>query len=187
MKKGFTLVELLAVIVVLGVISLITMPVINNVILENKNKAYKRQVDEIIRASKTWSLKNEEKITEDKINFVTVEELINEGVIEQEELINPINGVKMDGCVKIIFSKFYNQYEYNYHDYCDNIYSVKLLYNGSSDIRNVGLNEDAIFEVVDIDLIDKKLTCDNDATITFNGNIVSVSNITNNITCSISE
>ena len=38
-NKGFTLVEILAVIVILAVISIITIPMIGNVIEESKQKA----------------------------------------------------------------------------------------------------------------------------------------------------
>ena len=39
MKKGFTLVELLAVIVILGVISLITTPIVSNLVQESKGNS----------------------------------------------------------------------------------------------------------------------------------------------------
>lgn len=45
MKKGFTLVELLAVIVILALIALITAPVVLNVIESSRDKTYKRSID----------------------------------------------------------------------------------------------------------------------------------------------
>ena len=45
MKKGFTLVELLAVIVILALVALITIPVILNVIEKSKQKTYQRSID----------------------------------------------------------------------------------------------------------------------------------------------
>ena len=47
MKKGFTLVELLAVIILLGVVTLIAYPVINTQIETAKEQAYKRTIDSI--------------------------------------------------------------------------------------------------------------------------------------------
>ena len=40
MKKGFTLVELLAVITLLGLLSLIVVPVVDKIIKDNKEKLY---------------------------------------------------------------------------------------------------------------------------------------------------
>ena len=45
MKKGFTLVELLAVIVILALIALITAPVVLSVIENSQDKTYRRSVD----------------------------------------------------------------------------------------------------------------------------------------------
>lgn len=42
MKKGFTLIEIIAIIILLSVIVLITYPVINNLITENKEKLYEK-------------------------------------------------------------------------------------------------------------------------------------------------
>ena len=45
MKKGFTLVELLAVIVILALIALITAPVVLNVIESSRDKTYRRSIE----------------------------------------------------------------------------------------------------------------------------------------------
>ena len=50
MKRGFTLVELLAVIVILALVALITIPVILNVIEKSKVKTYQRSIDSYARA-----------------------------------------------------------------------------------------------------------------------------------------
>ena len=49
-RKGFTLVELLAVIVILALVALITIPVILNVIEKSKQKTYQRSIDAYGRA-----------------------------------------------------------------------------------------------------------------------------------------
>lgn len=54
MKKGFTLVEMLAVIIILGIIVLIAIPRVNNVILDSRNTAYKENNKNIIRAAENY-------------------------------------------------------------------------------------------------------------------------------------
>ena len=58
-RKGFTLVELLAVIVVLAVISIITIPMIGNVIEESKKKALEQSVNGLVEAARYYSIEND--------------------------------------------------------------------------------------------------------------------------------
>ena len=52
-NKGFTLVELLAILGVLAVITLITVPIIDSTIKKNKKKLYKSQINSIKASLKT--------------------------------------------------------------------------------------------------------------------------------------
>ena len=49
-KKGFTLVELVAVILVLGIILLIAVPLVTNLITNSQKSAYKETAMGVIRA-----------------------------------------------------------------------------------------------------------------------------------------
>ena len=53
-KKGFTLIEMLAIIILLSVIALITYPIINNVVSDSKDEIYDKQISELVRLSNTW-------------------------------------------------------------------------------------------------------------------------------------
>ena len=59
MKKGFTLVELLAVIVILAIVSLITVPVINNTINSSKNETYEMSVKNYAKSVETALYRND--------------------------------------------------------------------------------------------------------------------------------
>lgn len=50
MKKGFTLIELLAVIIILAIIALIATPIILNIIVDSKEEANKRSIDNYAKA-----------------------------------------------------------------------------------------------------------------------------------------
>ena len=58
-NKGFTLVELLAVIVILAVISIITIPMIGNVIDESKKKALEQSVSGLVEAANYFTISND--------------------------------------------------------------------------------------------------------------------------------
>ena len=58
-NKGFTLVELLAVIVVLAVISIITIPMIENVIEESKKKSLEQSASGLIEAASYYKISHE--------------------------------------------------------------------------------------------------------------------------------
>ena len=58
-NKGFTLVELLAVIVVLAIISIITIPMIGNVIEESKKKSLEQSASGLIEAASYYKISHE--------------------------------------------------------------------------------------------------------------------------------
>lgn len=115
MKRGFTLIELLAVIVVLGLIAVVITPVITDTLNDSREDAYQKQVDNLIKAANTWSIKNPDKLpsTDNKI-FLSFDTLTEDGIVEDDEIINPKTRKKMEGCISISYSSTYNQYEYKY-------------------------------------------------------------------------
>lgn len=115
MKRGFTLIELLAVIVVLGLIAVVITPVITDTLNDSREDAYQKQVDNLIKAANTWSIKNPDKLpsTDNKI-FLSLDTLTEDGIVEDDEIINPKTRKKMEGCISISYSSTYNQYEYKY-------------------------------------------------------------------------
>lgn len=58
MKKGFALIELLAVIIVMAILAMVVIPVIENGLKTNSGNALEIQKTRIIDAAKDWSLKN---------------------------------------------------------------------------------------------------------------------------------
>lgn len=58
MKRGFTLVEVVATIVILAIIGAIALPIVDSTIKENKESLYKSQLKEIEDATEKWAYQN---------------------------------------------------------------------------------------------------------------------------------
>lgn len=56
--KGFTLIEILGVLIILGVISLVTIPVVTNILRENKETLYQSQINNIKDSAKNFVAEN---------------------------------------------------------------------------------------------------------------------------------
>ncbi len=125
MKKGFTLAELLGVIVILGLIAMIAIPTINSAINSSRDKAYDEQIRTIEEASRTYISKNSLKLpnmTEGSTCCLRVETLQEAGLLKADDIKNP-KYVKdstdtderfenFNGSVIITFTK--NKYNYEY-------------------------------------------------------------------------
>ena len=119
MKKGFTLIEVLAVIAILGLLVAIISPVVNNLLKDSEDTLYQEQVDIIVRASKKYVIDHSELLPENSDSTaIYIDDLINSGVIDKDKVINPKTKEEMNGCVVVNYNNDFNQYEYNYRDDC---------------------------------------------------------------------
>ena len=113
-NKAFTLIELLAVIVVLGLLATITTTNIINAINVSREKAYERQVKLIEEAAERWAVDNIQIASSN--NNINVSELKSEGYLNNNETKNPKTKKDMNGCVLI--KKESNKYKYEYSETC---------------------------------------------------------------------
>ena len=113
-KKGFTLVELLAVILLLLVIISITVPVVTKIIENSKNSVYKTQVNKILSATYDYSLKNS-KLLPDNNNekrYITLGDLQNKGYINTNVVDPKVNDFFSSDLV-ISIKKVDSNYKYD--------------------------------------------------------------------------
>ena len=114
-KCGFTLVELLAVIVILAVIATITVVITGKVVKNSKASLLDRQKQTIEEAARNYYLKEGmNEILNSEESCVNLSTLLNKGYLETEKVINPLTKEDMNGSVFITYSS--NNYNYKYQD-----------------------------------------------------------------------
>ena len=99
MKKGFTMIELIGVIVIMTLILLIAVPTINNVIKSSKEEKNQKSLKSIYMAAETYLLSNYEQYRSLDIvgnsDYIYVMDLINEQYIDIND-INPVDNETFD-------------------------------------------------------------------------------------------
>lgn len=109
MKKGFTLVELLAVIALLGILATITVFATSNIISNSKESLSETQISKVEDAAKLYYL---EIGMSESATCVNVSTLLENGYIEATEVKDPKTKKSMNGSVLI--TQVSNQYIYEY-------------------------------------------------------------------------
>ena len=112
-KKGFTLVEVIGVIILLGVIVGIATLTINNSLKKNKEALYEAQVENIIRNAKTWASRNVFSLPEENNEFiiVTLGQLKKDGFAE-DSIINPRIDEQFSNDLQIKITRINENYSY---------------------------------------------------------------------------
>lgn len=126
-NKGFTLVELIGVMIVLAIISMLVIPPIIKVIKESKDNLYTEQVNLVLDAAKNYGVEHFEELDEVNITFLTIKQLIDSGFIETDKSIDPRTNEEMTGCVMVSYDYSNKKYKYEYLEECNkNKYANKL-------------------------------------------------------------
>ena len=109
-RKGFTLAELLAVIVILGIITSITVPIVTDQIDKYKTKVCVTQYDNILNAARSYGADH---LTElGKSQTITLKTLNDGGYIDASNMKDPITKNTISQDLKIIIEKVGKKYKY---------------------------------------------------------------------------
>lgn len=115
-NKAFTLVELLGVIVILGIIAVITVPIVQRTIIENTEKAYEDQIISFERAARNYVASDVYNMTncQTRICTVSLKELQEKGFLPSGDIVNPETDEKfdMENVVDITYDG--STFSYNY-------------------------------------------------------------------------
>ena len=122
-KNGFTLIELIAVIILIALISTIAIIPINNIIKESKDKLYDHQIEQIILAAQNWASDNEESLITARNNLdidndinnydtipvitKTLDDLINEEYLDEDvkDIRKETDVIKGCSTIEIYYNK----------------------------------------------------------------------------------
>ena len=113
-KKGFTLIEILVVIVIIAVLATIISPVIIKLLNENRQKMYNNQIRTLEEAAKRWSVANYDKLKENETYCLSLNSLALEGYISGSDLINPKTNEDLVGSISITYNSVYDQYDFKF-------------------------------------------------------------------------
>ena len=145
MKKGFTLVELLAVIIILAIIAMITTISVGTIIKDSKTNLSQMQKSKIEEATRAFYIKEG---MNNGATCVNVSDLIQKGYIEKDVVKDPATSKEMTGSVKISYNS--NKYSYTYQDIpCVKINDYNEFVYEGLDCENVSflsgdINEDGV-------------------------------------------
>ncbi len=112
MKKGFTLIEVIGILVVLTIVFGVTFPVVTGVINRSKQKAYDDQIDLIYSAAKSYAL---EMAVQDDYK-VSIQTLKNSDYLINKDIIDSRTNEIMNGCVYVTFDETNNKYTTTYEE-----------------------------------------------------------------------
>jgi len=112
-KKGFTLVELLGVITILGLLGMVIVPVINHIIDENKESLYDSQINNIKISASNFVSENvfSLDIETGESKGITLGKLKSMGYVDKN-IKNPITRQFFDDNMVIIITKTNTEYQY---------------------------------------------------------------------------
>lgn len=119
-NKGFTLVEVLSVLVIMTIIFVITINVTGNTLSISNEEAYKLTKDNIIEATDKYILECNNNIIDCNLDWnnnktiISAKKLIEAGYFK--ELKNPINNKDLSNCLTIEVEQTSNNNNYNIND-----------------------------------------------------------------------
>lgn len=148
MKRGFTLVELLCVIIIISVVTMITVPIINKQIIASRDALYKDQIIDIEEAAKKFITEKNELADPTHINdiYVSLATIQQLGYLEKGDILDPKTKKKMEGCILISYDDKASGYNYTYNEnsclYYASSNDAYIIYDYDKNSNDVVKNED---------------------------------------------
>ena len=143
MNKGFTLMELLAVIIIIALISLLSIVGVSKVVSKSKTDLYNNQLSMIEKAARSWGSENIDKLPDaGDCLYLTLGSLKIYGLLD-DNVIDPRTNDKIPDTLKIKVSSTLNDYNklvISYEVDSDDIESCKYIYGDYTLIEGDSFN-----------------------------------------------
>lgn len=118
-RKGFTLVEILAAITILAIISIITATTITHFVKKSHNELNEIQKDNIKMSAKVWVSDNKDKLIDKDCISITLKDLQDSGYID-DDVYEFDNNSKLDGdSIYVNITRLDKSYYYEVTDAID--------------------------------------------------------------------
>lgn len=150
--KGFTLAELMAVIVILGIIMFIAIPTVDKTVKNAKMAAYNEQVNVIMAATSDWTLLNNKLLPSEEGNSIIIYlgQLKGAGLVDID-VKNPNTGNILSNNTSITITKKNDKYEYSMNlidiDKAEDSNSPTLVIGGEL-VDYVEVNQESISYII---------------------------------------
>ena len=118
-KKGFTLIELIGVIVIIALLALVITPVINNALKDSKTKLYESTIKNIELSAKDW-FTDEDNVNKLPTNvencYINLSTLKDEGVVDLDIKNPKTGGLLDDSKINVLVTKVGSSYKFEVVD-----------------------------------------------------------------------
>lgn len=126
-KKGFTLVEMIGVLIIMGILASIVTVQFSQIIKENRKKLNEEQKSRIVETAKNITLNNKSCLTkasnEEKGVKITLDQMKKFGYISNKDLKNLEDNTILNSCVVVKWDASYSKFLYEYNDTCPEVES----------------------------------------------------------------
>lgn len=118
-RRGFTLAELLAVIVILGLIAVITIPVVTKTLGQYKVRLCEDQIANIVEAARVWGSDHLLELPDEDGGVLTIRlsDLQSNGYID-DKISDPMNAKETIPDIEITITKVGKKYQYQANYTC---------------------------------------------------------------------
>ena len=119
MKKGFTLIEMIAGLTILSVILMISVPQVTNMLKNEENNKYEQFLTEITLATETYISKKNDEFPELKIvngtTCINLEDIVGEHLLASSQKNTKTDESVLASSIQVTLNSDY-QYDYIYQD-----------------------------------------------------------------------